>query len=163
MVVDANTLTLISACTALAASVAGPGVSLMIARRQINANLVSANRQRWIETLRDLVAEMISLLKTGAYVKLALSRKEESFTPSAPTLLEKVERLMLVKNKIRLLINPTEADHRALLGAIETALARVLQPEHQDIVATVDADVETITQHAQLILKHEWGRVKRGE
>jgi hypothetical protein len=34
MNVDANTLTLVSVCTALVASIAGPSVQLLIARRQ---------------------------------------------------------------------------------------------------------------------------------
>lgn len=163
MDVDPNTLALVSACTALAASIAGPSVQLVIARRQINANLVSANRQKWIESLRDLVAEIISLLNTGAYIKLALHRREEDITPDNVRMLDKIERILLVKNKIRLLTNPVEADHRALLEAIETPMARLWQQDEQDVVAAVDADIEAITRHAQTILKREWARVKRGE
>jgi hypothetical protein len=163
MNVDANTLTLISACTALAASIAGPSVQLLIARRQINANVVSVNRQKWIESLRDLVAEMISLLNTGAYVKLALHRKAEDITPGNVRMLEKIERIMLVKNKIRLLVNPADKDQRALLAAIETPFARLWQQEEHDVVAAVSADIDEIAKHTQVILRREWLRVKRGE
>jgi hypothetical protein len=163
MDVDANTLTLISACTALAASIAGPSVQLINARRQINANVVSVNRQKWIESLRDHVAEMISLLNTGAYVKLALHRKAEDITPDNVRLLEKIERITLVKNKIRLLVNPGDKEQRALLAAIETPFARLWQEEEHDVVAEIAADIEEITKHAQVVLKREWLRVKRGE
>ena len=40
----------ISACTALVASIVGPIVTLSVARRQFNATVLSANRQRWIES-----------------------------------------------------------------------------------------------------------------
>src|SRR5688572_21267188 len=99
MDVDANTLTLISACTALAASMAA----------------------------------------------------------------RKVERIMLVKNKIRLLINPGDKDQRALLAAVETPFARLWQQEEHDVVAEITADIEEITKHTQVILRREWLRVKRGE
>jgi hypothetical protein len=55
-------ISLVSACTALVASIVGPMVTLSVAKRQINASVLSANRQRWIESLRDLVAELISLM-----------------------------------------------------------------------------------------------------
>jgi hypothetical protein len=161
--VDANTLTLISASTALVASIAGPAVSLLIARRQISANVVSANRQKWSESLRDLVAEMISLLTTGAYIKLALHRREEDIRPDNVRMLEKIERILLVKAKIRLLVNPGDRDHRALLAAIETPFQRLWQQDEQDVVAAVNADIDDIAKHAQVILRREWLRVKRGQ
>jgi hypothetical protein len=49
---DPLLISLVSACTALVASVAGPLVTLAVARRQFNANVLSANRQKWIEALR---------------------------------------------------------------------------------------------------------------
>jgi len=163
MNVEANTLTLVSACTALVASIAGPVVQLVIARRQIGANLISANRQKWIEALRDHVAEVISLLSTGAFVKLAIARKDSGVTPGNVALLDKIQRLLLVRNKIVLLINPGEADHKALLDAIERPFARLWQEGEPDVIAAVEADIAAITGHAQTILKREWIRVKRGE
>ncbi len=63
-------MSLISAGTALVASIAGPWVTLTVARRQFSANVVSANRQKWIETMRDLLAELVSLI-VGALVTKA--------------------------------------------------------------------------------------------
>ena len=163
MNVDPNTLALVSACTALVASVAGPMVQLVIARHQINANLISANRQKWIEALRDLVAELIALFNVGAYVKLATHRKAADMIPDNARLLEKIERILLVKNKIRLLTNPVERDHRELLEAIDATFAHLWQESEHDVVAQVNAGIEQISKHAQAILKREWVRVKRGE
>ncbi len=50
----------ISASTALIATIAGPYVAVKTARSQIKANLISTNRARWIESMRDLVACAIS-------------------------------------------------------------------------------------------------------
>ena len=59
---DALLISVISACTELVASIAGPLVTLTVSLRQFNASVLSANRQKWIETLRDLLAEVIPLI-----------------------------------------------------------------------------------------------------
>ena len=75
-------------------------------------------------------------------------------------MLEKVQRLVLAQTKIKLLLNPTEADHQRLFHAIETATKR-LQSE-KALESETEADIETITKLAQAILKREWQRVKHG-
>jgi hypothetical protein len=77
-----------------------------------------------------------------------------------PRLLAKLERMILVNWKIRLLINPNEADHVALLRHLDAALERL---EHEDTdEGATRADVEEITRLAQVILRHAWARVKQG-
>jgi len=66
---DPLLISLVSACTALVASIVGPIVTLTVARRQFSANVLSANRQKWIETLRDMLAELISLMVAVLVVK----------------------------------------------------------------------------------------------
>lgn len=105
---DPVLIRLISACTALVASIAGPSVTLLAARRQSNANVLSANRQKWIETLRDAIAEFISLLVAAMVVKA--NWKEDwqagrALLAANPALLHEVERMVLSQCKIRLLIN----------------------------------------------------------
>ena len=56
---DPILISLVSACTALVASIVGPLVTLSVARRQFKANVLSNNRQKWIETLRASIAELI--------------------------------------------------------------------------------------------------------
>ena len=51
-------LSLITATTALVASIMSPFVTLSVARRQFRANVISTNRQRWIETFRDRLSEL---------------------------------------------------------------------------------------------------------
>jgi hypothetical protein len=47
------------AVIALVAVFVGPFVSILVARRQIKASLVSANRQAWIKELRSTLADCI--------------------------------------------------------------------------------------------------------
>ena len=160
---DPYYLSLVSACTALVASVAGPLVTLSVARRQFNANVLSANRQKWIEGLRDLLAELISLLVAALVVK---SKWRNNWNQGRgpidadPEMLAKLERIVLVQWKIRLLINPTETDHQELYRSIETAFKRIQSEDSRD--SESETDIENITRLAQVILKREWQRVKRG-
>jgi hypothetical protein len=62
-------LVLLSACTALIATIVGPLVALTVARRQFIATAISGNRHKWIENLRDELAELISLLAAALVVK----------------------------------------------------------------------------------------------
>lgn len=160
---DALLISLISACTALVASIVAPFVTLAVARRQFNANVLSANRQKWIETLRDMVAELIALIVTALVVKAKWQGtwdQGRGALSSDPTLIEKLERLVLIQSKIRLLLNPTEPDHQRLDQAIDAAIKR-LRPE-ESVDAEMEADIQTITALAQSILKREWQRVKQG-
>ena len=144
---DPLLISVISACTALVASVAGPLVTLTVARRQFNANVLSANRQKWIETLRDMLAELISLLVAALVMKSDWKDKWDQGRGAIaknPELLDKIERIVLVQWRIRLLINPTEADHQDLYRAIETAFKRLQSEESHD------AGTEAVEQAAHL-------------
>jgi len=156
-------LSLISACTALVASIAGPIVTLIVAKRQFNATVLSANRQKWIESLRDLVAELVSLLVAAAVARANWKEswnKGQGLLASSPAWLEKLERLIRVQWKIRLLLNPNEPDHQGLDQAIDGALQRLQLESAND--TEIEADLARITSQAQNILKREWVRVKRG-
>ena len=160
---DPLLISVISACTALVASIAGPIVTLNVARRQFNATVLSANRQKWIETLRDMLAELISLLVAALVIKSNWKDKwDKGRGPliGEPALLDKLQRMVLTTSKIRLLLNPTETDHQHLAQAIDAAIKR-LQSE-ESLESETEADIQSITALAQSILKREWQRVKRG-
>lgn len=160
---DALLLSVISACTALIASIVGPIVTLSVARRQFNANVLSANRHKWIETLRDTIAELISLLVTALVIRSKWKSKWDEFRGALnedAALLEKLERMVLAQFKIRLLLNPVDAHHQELHHAIDTALKRLQSEDSND--SDTEADIEKITALAQTILKREWQRVKLG-
>ena len=160
---DSALLSLISACTALVASIAGPFVTLIVAKRNFNATVLSANRQKWIESLRDTLAELISLLIAALFLKEKWKGKWDrgrGALIAEPALLDKVQSLVLAQSKVRLLLNPTEADHQHLYRAIESASKRLQSEEALEF--ETEADIETITTLAQTILKREWRRVKHG-
>jgi len=160
---DPLRLSLISACTALVASIVGPLVTIAVAKRQFNATVLSANRQRWIESIRDMLAELISLIVAVVVVKSSWKgkwNKGMAAIAADPALLQKLERLVLVQWKIRLLLNPIELDHQELYQTIDTTLNRLQAEDSQD--AEMQADIENITRLSQAILKREWQRVKRG-
>src|SRR5258705_4373335 len=102
-------VSLVSASTALVASIIGPIVTLTVARRQYNATVVSASRQRWIETLRDTLAELIALIRAALVVKSNWKDKwDHGRGPlnANPAILEKFEHIVLAQSKIGLLISP---------------------------------------------------------
>jgi len=161
---DPLLISMISACTALVASIIGPMVTLSVAKRQINASVLSVNRQKWIEAVRDMVAELISLLVAAVVVKAKWqTRWDHGRGPlnEDPAMLGKLERIVLARSRLDLLLNPSEADHQHLRKVIEDAFKR-LQSE-QSLESETQSDIETITGLAQRILKREWQRVKLGK
>ena len=68
------------------------------------------------------------------------------------TLVDKLERMVLVRWKIRLMLNLNEAVHQGLGQLIGSAVRR-LWDEPQD-----DSDIENISRQAKGILEREWER-----
>jgi hypothetical protein len=154
---------LLSASTALVASIIGPIVTLTVARRQYNATVISTSRQKWIETLRDTLAELIALIRGALVVKSKWKDKwDRGRGPldADPVMLEKFEHIVLSQSKIDLLINPTDADHQLLCEAIATAISRLGAEE--SLQAETQNDIETITRLGQTIIRRGWQRVKIG-
>ena len=159
---DSALLSLISACTALVASIAGPVVTLFVAKQNFNATVLSTNRQKWIESLRDMLAEFISLLTAALVVKSKWKDKwDRGRGPLAtePALLDTFQRLVLAKTKIRLLLKPN-ADHEHLFRMIDDATKRLEAEE--TLESDTESDIATIATLAQAILQREWERVKHG-
>jgi len=158
-----SVVSLISAGTALVASVVGPLVTLTVARRQYNATVISTSRQKWIEALRDTLAELIALIRTAVVVKSNWKGnwdRGRAQLNADPAMLEKFEHIVLFQSKIELLINPTDADHQRLCDTIETAISRLRAEE--SLEAETQHDIETITSLGQAILRRGWQRVKIG-
>jgi hypothetical protein len=79
------TISVISAVTALIASILGPIVTLTVARRQFNANVLSSNRQKWIESFRDRLAEFIALMTSVSILKAGWSYDDEAIKRARET------------------------------------------------------------------------------
>src|SRR5262245_30043244 len=158
---DPLLISFISALTALATSILAPLVTLAVSKRQFAAAVLSANRQRWLETVRDTLAEITSGMVGVLFVKKGWKGPwEESAVAADPAFVHRVERLILSFSRIRLMLNPTEPDHQEVCTVIEHSLERLKHPEMQE--AELKAAVEHITRLSQSILKREWQRVKQG-
>jgi hypothetical protein len=160
---DPQVVSLVSACTALVASIAGPLATLRLSRRQFAATVLSTGRQKWIDQLRDLLADLMSQLAGLSVVKSRWTGEwNRGLGPlhADPSLVAKIERLVLVRWKIQLMLNLNETDHQKLDQLIDAAVHRLRN--HEPGEADIDADIEYISRHAKGILRREWERVKRG-
>jgi hypothetical protein len=121
--------------------------------RQIRATVISANRQAWINGLREDVAEAISLVQGYQRLK-ATAALIEQMAESDRARAEYRRRAELALTKIRLRVNEDEQDAKDLVGFLQVAVGEM----------KLDGQMrEHITAAAQRILKAEWQRVKRLE
>ena len=155
---------LITAAAALVASLMSPLVTLSVARRQFRASVISTNRQRWIETFRERVSELVSLMNTAQVIK---RHSTESWLggmgpmQAKLDLTKKFERAYKALAEIRLLTNASDPEHQRLNGALAAALTHL---QHDDLrEGELAASVEDVIAQGRTIIRHEWRRVKRGE
>jgi uncharacterized membrane protein len=161
--IDATVIGFVSALTALIASIAGPFVTLYVARTQFRATVRSANRQRWIDEFRDLIAHFCAEIATSVQVREKIVRDGRIVIQAEAAFLSLFEKLIYTTNKIRLMINPLEHEHQKLLEVVNGLLVRFrtassedeLQSEGQQIVGQI------VTMSVDII-RREWLRVQRG-
>jgi hypothetical protein len=154
----------ISACTALVATIVGPYVAVKTARSQIKASLISSNRARWIESMRDLVACAISQWTGVTYLRASLANRDAITIATNPALLSRIEGGLLTNSKIRLMLNPNEVESQKLMKTLDAIVACLGSAEDQAAVESqVRAYLEELVRMSQSILKVEWIRVKLGE
>ncbi|AMJ59397.1 hypothetical protein [Bosea sp. PAMC 26642] len=164
MDINPQWITLVVACTAMIASVAGPFVNTRIANIQFKANVLSVNRQRWIETMRDLVANLNSQFLAVGIIRQTMEEPTAIVIARDPELFKRVENLLLTVSKIELMLNPLEQDHQQLNALMKSGIDELRSPPPgHGIEGRIEVINYGITQISQAILKQEWVRVKRGE
>ena len=164
MDINPQWITLVFASNAMIASIAGPFVSTRIAKIEFKANVLSVNRQRWIETMRDLVASLNSQLLTTAAIRHTVEEPTGTVIARDPELFRRVENLLRTVCKIELMLNPLEEDHQQLKALMSEAVGQLRSPSPDGhIEERIDVISRDIIQASQAILKREWMRVKRGE
>jgi hypothetical protein len=154
---------LISACTALAASILGPFVTLSVARRQFSANVLSTNRQKWIDTFRDRLSELLSLFSAAQSIKRTAAidwRHGMGLLIADHTYADKLEKTYAAIAQIRLLTKLEDPSHEALNEAISAALGHLQEDELLE--AELAADLAETSRLGRGIIRYEWERVKRG-
>ena len=154
---------LISAATALVASVTGPLVTFHVGRTQVRAAVLSANRQRWIDGFRTLVAEFCSQIAATAQVRAKLVRDGRIQLSAEPESLHQFERLIFTFAKIRLMTDPSDEDHQQLVRVIEQLLTTLrTTPSFDDVQPAAEIAGRRIIEISHTILRREWHRVQRG-
>lgn len=154
-----NAIAIISAFTALCAVLLGPLVAIRTANIQARIAVLSNNRQVWINTLRDTLAEFSS---TARVLGLANEYSDA---------LEKIQRLSFLEEKARLLLNPNEDDHKSLFKLIEEAKIIAFHKfgnksnaeETVQLRSDLIEKLERMSAISQKVLKREWIRVKNAE
>lgn len=153
-----ETIQLLSTLVALFAVIVGPAISLRVVNRQIEsskavadlqarANVLSKNRQDWINTLRIEVAGFISA--ATMILPMLITQKDSQ------EMSKLLSQLTLHLAKTKLLINPEEDDHRILIAKMEDVTNHVLGFNGQPHELT-----DELVALAQKVLKREWERVK---
>ena len=148
----------VSAITALVAVIVGPIITLLVARKQINASVLSGNRQQWINRLRDELASLVAIVH-----HLPSAHANESISTDAA--IEKYGEFVEKAQTVKLLINPKEPDHTNLVKLIENASDQIIASinSNRAKASELEAAAAAIVSCAQSILKREWERVKRGQ
>lgn len=145
---------LITAVTALTAVIISPVGAIYIARKQIRASVISTNRQVWINSLRNTIADYLA--------KQAIVRNLNRLQHADGDSLSRIEDTVRLAGQIELLMNPNESDHAELVKLVcdmtnslnaQDEANKNFDVEHRERVVTL----------SQAILKREWNRVKRGD
>jgi hypothetical protein len=160
----AEPISFISALTALVASVAGPFVTLYVARTQLRSTVRSGNRQRWIDDFREQIAHFCSELAIAAQVRDKIVKDGRIAIQAEPEFLNRFGKLIYTANKIRLMINPLDPEHHELLALINDLLHRFRTAVvEDDLHAQGQTIVEKVVAMSLAIIRHEWQLVQRGQ
>lgn len=125
--------------------------NLAVARMSYRAQVLSANRQAWINDVRNVVSDILAILER---YRLTMDA-DDGFT------WELVERFELNRARLRLLLNLNEAQSKAVMAEAEKLhqlAANKLEPS-----AEYKAASDALKSTTALLLKSEWERVKSGE
>jgi hypothetical protein len=147
---------ILTALTALCAVLLGPLVSLHVVRREFAAQVLSGNRQDWINTLRERLAALIGFVAHYAATKAAGQLDDVKA-------LALQERAYGLWAQITLMINPAERDHVELVNRAETTLHHLFSSPQGIDANEVKKLLDGVTRQSQTILKREWERVKKGQ
>ena len=152
-------LPVLSLLITLAAVIVGPAVAYLVGRRQARVqlaiayrNVISPMRQKWINDLRERLAEFISV---AAWFYRLWYRVGETSSKAEEN--EKTLQLVLLRNQIELMLNPNEADHERLRKLLEDVRRASMESARTD---EFPAAVQAANDCCKKILKDEWERVK---
>lgn len=161
--VDPSLVSLVSAFTALTASITGPLVTLYVARAQIRASVRSANRQKWIEEFRDTIAHLCGQIAATTQVREKVFKDGRVSISEEAEILREFERLIFTSTKVRLMINPLDREHNDLISKVNDVLILFRSATiNEDIQDSAREKALRIVDVTLMIIRNEWARVQRG-
>ena len=148
-----NVIPVLSLIVAALAVFVGPLISVRVAKHQVRSSLAVAGRQitdpmrqAWINSLRDLLAELCS--SAHHYFVAGFEDRQD----------KEYQRLTHLETKIQLMLNAKEDDHIQLQDVVRELIA--------SLGSGKEGESRFIAAHGKLIelsrqvLKREWNRVK---
>lgn len=153
-----------SLVVAALAVILGPYVSWRIAKQQsaitvgvARRQLVAPIRQEWIQSLRQKVAEILSMAH-WYYVAGESKAGTRDGTGDERGMFEVERELMFLHRQVELMLNPTELNHQELVSSLqEVASCALGQGKRWSEFPT---RIEKATTLCQKVLQREWERVK---
>lgn len=137
---------------AFAALFIAPLINARNSKRQVLAPM----RQVWINTLRDKISELISIVSISRLHICPNEAQDEDLKIEAHKEDRiRYEKLKLIASNIELHINPSEAEHRDLVSKIHTIVAAY--HNNQDL----KNEIKILVTLGQKILKAEWEVTKK--
>ena len=142
-------------------------------KAKIGVEVLSKNRQEWINDLRKQVSEFTSIsLKMPAdiiYKKLTTENRIIDETE----ITEKMNKLVAKRDYLILLLNPDEKNSQDINTSIQEIISILIDlnsKNKQDLSVIIIEEfnknildkIRKITKSTQIVLKTEWERVKKG-
>jgi hypothetical protein len=148
-------VSLASAATALVAVFVGPIVSYRVAARQINAEVISKSRQKWLEELRTLVAELLE--------KTTMVMWRESYaTMSQVELFNERSKIIYLQSKVSLYLEPQNPFHAAMLREINRYVEIFSDYRTPGIPEQLEILKKAIIVSSAKVLNEAWEKSQRG-
>ena len=142
----------LSMLVAFATIIIGPVVTFKIAKRQI----ISPIRQKWIDELRELMCLFLS----ESHKVIIISEGDGLLNVKDMDVVA-FQKMLYMEQKLRLMLNPNEADHVKLIEFVKS-ITEDVQHGGCNLIQFSDK-IGGATELSQKILKSEWSRVKQGE
>jgi len=123
--------------------------SLRIAELDFRKTVLSSNRQAWINELRDLVSDLISLFDS---ISLRVNSVQHS----------DYQKILFLITKIELMLNP-EKDSEFIKSVLNLQKALIDLKLEKITYKEALEELRTVKEMTKVTLKTEWERVKKGE
>ena len=136
-----------------------------IAQLELNKSVKSANRQQWINTLRDCLSEYLASLETYKVKFENAKKNNEAVTfKKNENYAYEIRRIGI---KIELMLNPEENKSENLLYTIFALSSLVVSDKvdfhSEEYLNQYGKLLQQLMDTAKSILKEEWERVKKGD